>query len=360
MTKQMKVGLFVILGMLLVAAAIFLIGDSKKLWEPKVEFRAAFKDVAGLKAGTPVRMGGLDIGTVMDVSHGNEGSDTRIYVKMSVVKNEAQRIRSDTIARVVPKGLLGDKMIELSVSESGAPPQDPTQLMKSEEPRDMLANANELAKRAQGVIEKIEPLAQSLGDPRFGENIKGSAQSINDILDAIAHKDSIAHRMLFDGEDAKKFSAALTNFQNASAQLSGVLADVKDMTGHVKSGPGIAHAVIYDGDLSKNASGVMAELHKDLVAIREGNGIAKAIIYGDDNTQRIMGNLHAMSEDMRQIVSGVRQGKGTLGALLVDPSVYEDIKAAIGNVERNQVLRALVRYSIKQDEQKPHVQTPQK
>jgi phospholipid/cholesterol/gamma-HCH transport system substrate-binding protein len=48
----------------------------------------------------------------------------------------------------------------------------------------------------------------------------------------------------------------------------------------------------------------------------------------------------------------VREGKGTIGALLVDPTVYEDIKAAIGNVSRNEVLRAFVRYSIKADEQK--------
>jgi phospholipid/cholesterol/gamma-HCH transport system substrate-binding protein len=34
------------------------------------------------------------------------------------------------------------------------------------------------------------------------------------------------------------------------------------------------------------------------------------------------------------------------------------LKSAVGNVERNQVLRALVRYSIKADEQKPRVETP--
>jgi hypothetical protein len=45
-----------------------------------------------------------------------------------------------------------------------------------------------------------------------------------------------------------------------------------------------------------------------------------------------------------------------VGALLVDPSVYEDLKAVLGNVERNDVLRALVRYSIKQDEKKPPVE----
>ena len=68
-----------------------------------------------------------------------------------------------------------------------------------------------------------------------------------------------------------------------------------------------------------------------------------------------MGNMSAMSDDLREIVANMKAGRGTLGALLVDPSVYEDIKQLVGNVERNQVLRALVRYSIKQNENRPHV-----
>ena len=67
-----------------------------------------------------------------------------------------------------------------------------------------------------------------------------------------------------------------------------------------------------------------------------------------------MGNVNAMSDDLREIVANVKAGRGTIGALLVDPTVYEDIKSLVGNVERNQVLRALVRYSIKQTEEKPH------
>ena len=46
----------------------------------------------------------------------------------------------------------------------------------------------------------------------------------------------------------------------------------------------------------------------------------------------------------------MRAGKGTIGALMVDPSVYEDVKLLLGNVERNKALRALVRYSIEKDE----------
>ena len=66
----------------------------------------------------------------------------------------------------------------------------------------------------------------------------------------------------------------------------------------------------------------------------------------------MMGNVNAMTDDLRAIVAQVRDGKGTIGGLLVDPTIYEDLKSTIGNVERNQVLRALVRYSIKEDESK--------
>jgi phospholipid/cholesterol/gamma-HCH transport system substrate-binding protein len=42
--------------------------------------------------------------------------------------------------------------------------------------------------------------------------------------------------------------------------------------------------------------------------------------------------------------------------LLVDPSVYEDLKVVLGNVERNKALRALVRYSIRRDGAQPGVE----
>ncbi|WP_214673294.1 hypothetical protein, partial [Escherichia coli] len=103
------------------------------------------------------------------------------------------------------------------------------------------------------------------------------------------------------------------------------------------------HTLVSDDQLGARPPGTMVELNKGLVALRPGNGLGHAIVYGDDSTQHVMGNVSAMSDDLREIVSNVKAGRGTLGALLVDPSVYEDVKSLVGNVERNQVLRALVR-----------------
>ena len=352
MSKQFKVGLFVIAGLVLMAAGIFLIGNTRQLWEPKMSYSTAFNDVAGLKPGAPVRMGGLDVGQVNGLHHGSDPKDGRIFVSLAIEKKESARIRIDTIAHVGNKGLLGDKMIELGLGSPDAQPLDPKQLIPSEEPADMFAAANRVAAAAQEAIEKLQPLAQSLGDPKLAADIKGSAADVHALLDSMVHGDGTMHRLFYDHRESDQLDQLLASTNRTTERLNETLADVQEITAHVRQGPGIAHALVYDGEISKDTAGMMSELHQDLKAVREGNGIAHAILYGDDSSQHVMANLNAMSDDLRAIVLGVRQGKGTIGGLLVDPTVYEDLKSAIGNVERNEVLRALVRYSIKADEQR--------
>jgi phospholipid/cholesterol/gamma-HCH transport system substrate-binding protein len=352
MSRQLKVGIFVLFGLALTMVAIFLIGNTRNLWESKVSYRTAFKDVAGLKPGAPVRMGGLDVGQVTSVSHASDANDPRIYVRLSLEKKETGRIRVATVARVGNKGLLGDKMIELSIAGAESPVLDPKELMASEEPADIFGAVNRVAAAAQDAIEKLGPLAQSLGDPKLANDVKGSAADMHALLDAMVHGDGTMHRLFYDHATADQLDALLASSRHTSDRLEATLGDLQDVSDHVRQGPGIAHALIYDGEISKDTAGMMSELHQDLKAIREGNGLAHAVLYGDDPSQHVMKNLNAMSDDLRVIVSGMRQGKGTIGALLVDPTIYEDLKSAIGNVERNEVLRALVRYSIKADEKK--------
>ncbi|HWL86697.1 MAG TPA: MlaD family protein [Polyangiaceae bacterium] len=345
MEKSIKVGIFVLAGLVLGGIAVFLVGENRHLWSSKATYRAAFSDVAGLKPGAPVRMGGVDIGTVESVGHDGDPHDTRIYVRFNVVKNEAARVREDTVARVVNKGLLGDKMIELS-SDGKLGPLATGQTLKTEEPLDVqkyLGMVEDLATKAGKAIENIEQGTRPFSEPQFSEDVRVTMHSVREIVEGIARNDSAAHRALLDPHEGPKFDRMMTNLEQTTA-------DLHDMTTHLREGPGIAHALVYDGEMSRQASGSMSEVHKDLEAIRTGNGLAHALIYGDTNSQHLMGNVNAMSDDLRDIVAGIKQGKGTIGALLVDPSVYEDIKGIVGNVDRNQVLRALVRYSIKADE----------
>jgi phospholipid/cholesterol/gamma-HCH transport system substrate-binding protein len=348
MSKSIKVGVFVLSGLILLGIAVFMIGENRNLWDPKMKYQAAFFDVAGLKPGAPVRMGGVDIGTVTDVGHGEKVEDTRVYVTLSVTKRESVRVREDTVARVVNKGLLGDKMIELS-SDGKEKELGNGKMLKTEEPIDFgkyVAKFEEIANKASKAVDNIEVGTRPLADPKFAEDLKTVLHNVREVTDGLAHNDSVLHRVVMDPHEGQKFDAILTNMQLATN-------DLHDLTTHLRTGPGLAHAIVYDGQMTGDVAGSLAEVHKDLRQIREGNGLVHTLVYGDTDTQHLMTNVNAMSDDLREVVHGLKTGKGTLGALLVDPSVYEDIKAVVGNVERNQVLRALVRYSIKADETRP-------
>jgi phospholipid/cholesterol/gamma-HCH transport system substrate-binding protein len=349
-SDKIKVGIFVLVGLALLTLVIFMIGEDTHLWQSKLTFIAPFKDVQGLKTGGPVRLGGVDIGTVEAVGYDGKSSDMRIFVRLAIVKAEAQRVRQGSVAHISNKGLLGDKMVEITVPDPSAPPAADKSELKTEEAGDIMAQVNDISAQVKRTLDNIENATRGFGDPHFGEDIRKTAEDLRIILDGIARQDGAMHRLFLDPAEGDRLDRTIDNANASLLRLSTLLGEASAVTSQVRTGPGIAHALVYDGELSRNTAGTVDEIHKDLVAIREGNGVAHALVYGDDQTQHVMGNLSKMSDDVRAIVADVRAGKGTIGGLLVDPSVYEDLKSAVGNVERNQVLRALVRYSIRADE----------
>ena len=359
--RSLKVGGFVFFALLLATVAVFLIGDNRRQWDRKMTYHARFNDVVGLRNGSAVRMGGIDVGSVTAVAHGEKTDDSKIYVTISVARNEARRVRPDTVARVVNKGLLGDKMVELTGGDPAkGQAADNSFIASDEDPSDMgkaIEKMTDVAKKADLTMDAIKRTSEQLADPQMTDDIKGSVKALRTILDGVANnKDGVAHKMIFDPEEGKRIDHILANLDATTANLAAVTADARDVTARAKAGPGLVHTLVYDDQLGASTTGTMVELNKSLVALRTGNGLGHAIIYGDDSTQHVMGNMSAMSDDLREIVANVKAGRGTIGGLLVDPSVYEDVKSLVGNVERNQVLRALVRYSIKQNDGRPHAE----
>ncbi|MCA9595452.1 MAG: MCE family protein [Myxococcales bacterium] len=359
--RDIKVGLFVLVGLILMGVVVFLIGDERSLFEAKDDYKAVFEDVQGLKPGSPVRMGGIDVGSVSKVAYSDDAKDLKLYVTLSIVRAEARRIRVDSTVSIEGKGLLGDKMVVLT---AGDPEKDRIPaggVISTEQTASMEATISKLTgigDKVDKVVSNLEKTTHALSNEQFTNDLQGTLKSLNSILRSVDQGDGYASKLLHDKKEAEKLSRTLSNLERSSAELDRTLRGVNSIVGRVQTGPGFAHEVLYEkgpGESLNQFGGAAQELALTLKGIREGNGPAHSIIYGDDQSQQLMGNINAMSRDLRHIVADVRAGKGTVGALLVDPSVYEDIKMVLGNVDRNKTLRALVRYSIKQDEKAPRV-----
>ncbi len=357
--RDIKVGVFVLMGLFFAGLVIFLIGDERRLFSKSVEFRTTFEDVAGLKAGAPVRLGGIDVGQVRSVGYDKKApADATVYVTFWVSDSEKARIKTDTKAKIATKGLLGDKMIELSMGGVGEP-ADPGAVLGSEVGEDLFSRVNQIGDKAEVAIDNIANATKPLGNEKLHRDLQGSIASMNHILNEIAHGKGYPNRLLSDPKEAERISRVLDSLEKTSNEAQYLLRDARRVAARVEQGPGFAHDLIY----SESPKGVTEfaaaanEIALTLKGVRESDSLVHDALYGGSGDGAdALKNVSAITADVRAIVSDMRAGKGTVGGLLVDPSVYEDLKVVLGNVQRNDVLRALVRYSIKQDEKKPEVQ----
>jgi phospholipid/cholesterol/gamma-HCH transport system substrate-binding protein len=359
--REVRVGLFVLSGLAVIGLVIFLIGDARRVFETKTTFQTSFTDVEGLVPGSSVRMGGVDIGRVLAVKFSEDAARSDIVITMSVVKEDARRIRVDSIAKIEAKGMLGDKLLSISPGSSDKPLLKEGEFILSSEGNDIFGRLDSLSEKADAVMGNLEKTSGTFAEPAFREDVRGAVESARSFLDSLEHGQGYLPRLIHDKQEADKLSAAVSSLEATSDRLNRILDQVNTAVTRVNQGPGLAHEVLYgeSGARAIEQFGQAAEeVALTLRGIRDGDGLMHQVLYGggDANSQKIVEDLAAITGDVRVLTQNMREGKGTVGALLVDPSVYEDLKVLLGNVQRNEVLRALVRYSIQQDEQRPRVE----
>ena len=369
MRRELKVGLFVLIGLISAGAIIFVIGDSRSVFASKETYNARFEDVQGLKPGSPVRMGGVDIGTVTEVQYSQDYSNERISVRLEIIEREAPRIRQDSTASVVGKGLLGDMMVNIN---PGSPKSEriqaggeiPTKLDEGGF-GGMMKKVGPIADSAKNVMDNLQKTTSTFAEDEFREDLRRTVEAIRKTLEGIEQREGYIGKLINDPEEAQRVSRLVENFSQTAVNLQGLTAELQKSVHQVNSGPGFAHDILYDragSDTVAQFGKAAEQLALSLEGVRKGDSVAHDLLYGSEggagDTKRITSNLAKMSDDLAHISADVRAGKGTIGALLVDPSIYEDLKMLLGNVQRNQVLRALVRYSVNRDEKIQEVQTP--
>ena len=291
-------------------------------------------------------MGGVNVGTVAKVRYSEDPKDPHVYVTLEVVRDQAERIRQPvidentkvvihkgTVASIVNKGLLGDKMIDLSLAEPGTPRLDPGTPLATAEPLDLstyVAKIDDLSQRRRNNVltNLLQEANRRLLRTRSSRRTSREP-SARCMISSTASPTKTASPTASSSTKPKPIASTASSGTSRARPSSSTRCSSTCTTSPttIQKGPGLAHAVIYDGDMSANAAGSLDEVHKDLEHIRTGNGLVHGLIYGDSNTQHLMTNVDAMSDDLRAIVSNIRGGKGTLGALLVDPSIYEDLKS---------------------------------
>ncbi len=346
-----RAGLFVGLGLTLGAVVVFLIGKERNLFEKDNTYFGAFENVDGLQLDSPVRLGGLEAGHVVSIAFANDLGDKRIRVTMQVLKRYESRVRKDSVARVVGRGVLGDKAIDVSLGSpnekqlgNGAEIATGT----SGDISSLLKATGEVIDNAVGITRNLRSGVAAYTAPEILDDVTALVKSARGIMQEVESGKGALHLLVYDRGTADSVKQLLVAAADSAARLDQAIAKVDAMMGDIKNGDGTLHALVYDKKVASAITelGLAADELATLVhdAKNTKNGAVYQLVYGD--ARGLVNDLAQAAADVKGITTKVKAGEGSLGGLINDPTVYEDLKEILGNVKRNRVLRELVRLSI--------------
>jgi phospholipid/cholesterol/gamma-HCH transport system substrate-binding protein len=346
-----RVGLFVMTALAIGGTVVFAIGTKRNMFESKLVYHVAFRDVGGLAPGSPVRIAGVTVGEVKQVDMRTQQGD--VHVTLRVVRSATRLLRDGSTATLGNKGLLGDRLVDITPGRGGPlrehswiPATDAVDLTNT------MQKAGVLLTEMQATAKNLRAATDPLGDPAFGNDIKSATHDLSVLLRSMAEGKGFLPKLFSDEELSDRLTRAIANAEGASAELHASLKNVHSITDTVRTGPGTAHELVYGTTGSKlidELTVTTREIGTMLQRIRSGKGTLHDLVY-ENKADALIANLEATTANLKAITDDVRAGRGTMGALLMDPSVYEDVKRLVGDLQRNEVLRALVRYSIRNDE----------
>jgi phospholipid/cholesterol/gamma-HCH transport system substrate-binding protein len=192
-----KLGFFAVAALVLAVCAIYYVGKQKNKFGSVVHISALFNSVSGLKIGSNVRLGGIDVGTVDGI---NLVTDTTVQVEMIIQKKVVKFIKKDAKASIGSEGLMGDKVIVIA-------PGTPGQAIVSE--GDSLPT-----------LHPIETDAIMASLKTSADNAAIITTNLADISDRISHGKGALGKLLRDTSLSSNISATMKNLKTSSEGLS--------------------------------------------------------------------------------------------------------------------------------------------
>lgn len=360
-----RAGLFIALGLALAAIVVFVIGKERRLFEQQNVYTGAFENVDGLALDSPVRLGGLTAGKVSKISFAPEIGDKRIMVTMEISNRFQERVRADSVARITGRGILGDKAIDISLGspeKAVVPNKGELQTGTSGDISSLLKATGEVIDNAVNITRDLRSGVQSYTTVEIRDDVTQFIRSARNIAMEVEAGKGVAHTIIYDKKVSDDLKGLLSRASDVALRLDGAVAKVDGLLGDIKTGEGSLHALIYDKKIANavtdlgEAADELAKLIHDAKTTKDG--AIYQLVYGDAKT--LLADLATAANDIKTITTKIKAGEGSLGAVINDPTVYEDLKEILGNIKRNRVLRELVRLSISNGDKVDAAGKPQK
>ncbi|WP_257656276.1 MlaD family protein [Parapedobacter lycopersici] len=286
--NETKVGILAV-----VAIAILVIGYSflkgNDVFSSDQTFYAVYERVDGLTSSKPILVNGYQIGRVSEMELQPDG---RIRTEFKVSRNYA--IPSNTIAQLASTDLLGGKAIVFELGDSPEYAQNGDELQASIQ---------------KNIMEQVEPIQKKAQD--IAAVLDSVLSSINNTINADFQRDF--------NRSVSSIANSLQNLEGITRQLDGLVVSERNRISDI-----MTNVVSITGNL-KNNNEKISQVLDNLNQITDQ--VARA------NFAETITSANKAMADFQSITDRINQGQGSIGLLLNDEELYNNLNQASMNLE---------------------------
>jgi phospholipid/cholesterol/gamma-HCH transport system substrate-binding protein len=356
LARELSVGVVIAAGLIVFAVAVLAISEESRMFQPKIRYWTSFENTSGLVNGSPVRLIGVQVGTVDNIEFPKDLKENKIKVEVRIDRAFAGRIRRGTVAYLKSLSYLSqDKYIELT-------PGDPAQseLAAGDFIESGMSAWETTLQQSQSIADDVKEITSSLRDllvamnrgqglvqemihnPEFGrqgvENFEASLASLRRLLEGIEEGRGLAGTLLRDREFAR------TQLESISESLKHVRALVEkadDPQGtlvQLTSADGKGAAMLEDARSGAAAFRSAAE------GINEGKGVAGRLLKDDAYADDLLKKMKSAAGHIDSILAKIDKGDGTIGGLVNDPDVYQGLRDIVAGMNKSKIGKGILHH----------------
>ena len=293
-----KLGIFIFIGSTLLVIGIFMLGNKEALFKPTFTVKAYFRNIEGLRNGSPVKLSGIDAGAVQDIRVVGD-TVSLIEVKMRLLDEIRHFITVNTQAEIQTEGLVGNKFVSLNIGEGGAEPIKDGGVILAKEP----VSFADIIEETQGIMGYTKDMTRDLAN----------------IINRINAGEGTVGKIFTDDE---LYYAATDLTKSADKSLNSITAELNIITQQYKSlGVSVSSAV-------ENINRVVMGIDTLISNTARGKGVLGSLMVegtnADSNFQSLIFNLKEISEESKTAAASLSENMEALKHNWLFKSYFEE------------------------------------
>ena len=326
---EIIVGIFALTGFIIL---VFITINLKRFFffSQTYDINVLFKRVSGLEVGAPVYVYGVQAGEVKQIQYIPGEYPAKIVISLT----RDIKIYKNATIRIVTAGLIGETKVEIEAGNPDTGQVKPGDSLYGAEMVDLYQTLSLAPQIVEDVSATIHSIRTLVTEDSTQQAVRESIQRFSSLS---AKVDDL---ITTTSTDIRQISDSL---RDASMKLDHLITDTQRAVEELRNGFHDTQEVVVDGiaAFKEGLTKTSEDVRKASISLEKTSSSINSIIEEENETIRqTLQNLQQTSEHLKKIANQIESGRGTIGELVNDPGLYDELRETL--IRLQEVLSGLM------------------